>query len=316
MSAPPPSYDDVVQGNRRPQTLTARISQLIPAPPSYASLFGRNATAPSAPPEEPQPPLPYPQPNTIPAPLPNTRPDTTPTPVSLEEGTPSTSEPEQRQGIPDDTTATVSCSSCKKYTAEDICKKFYTFFFGAAVFLSIPTGISLIIIAQTDEPYDEDTFTTTALSVPTTPYPDYDLSTIEYGADPRCPASRNLPVYMTVSGALALIVCVLFIASACSKEQKEKKGQGLIFVPILAMVGIYFAGCVTIFQLWINRPNGCSPWDEFGCPRWYCGNRLMSYALIFYSGSLVLLSPLWLLIVGGILYFIFKALCQKNCPSS
>lgn len=30
MSAPPPSYDDVVQGNRRPQTLTARISQLIP----------------------------------------------------------------------------------------------------------------------------------------------------------------------------------------------------------------------------------------------------------------------------------------------
>lgn len=54
---------------------------------------------------------------------------------------------------------------------------------------------------------------------------------------------------MTVSGALALIVCVLFIASACSKEQKEKKGQGLIFVPILAMVGIYFAGKQTCFTL-------------------------------------------------------------------
>ena len=71
-------------------------------------------------------------------------------------------------------------------------------------------------------------------------------------------------------------------------------------------------GLATIYKLWANRPDDCSPFDEYGCPAWYCDNRMFGFALIFYSTSLALLSPVWFLIIAFISWTIYKGVSKPS----
>ena len=102
-----------------------------------------------------------------------------------------------------------------------------------------------IVSARTDSKQEKTYFMTTTTTTPTTPYPFYAQTTQEDIGNGPCPAADVLPTYMTISGGLCLAVVVLAIINLYHKKthrEEKNKGEGFIFLPIIAMFGIFIAG--------------------------------------------------------------------------
>ncbi|XP_067946733.1 uncharacterized protein [Watersipora subatra] len=143
------------------------------------------------------------------------------------------------------------------------------------------------------------------------------LTTVATVFGSNCPANGFLPSIMKSSGwggflYTALVGLFYYCRHRGNESHKHKPLLFGIFPFILII--LYFLGCSSAYSLWLRRPcNPGTPGDT--CSGFYCDDFLLLFSVVFYSSTLVLLSPLWLLI----LYVLFKPiglhLTKLLCPN-
>ncbi|XP_067947022.1 uncharacterized protein [Watersipora subatra] len=142
------------------------------------------------------------------------------------------------------------------------------------------------------------------------------LTTVASVFGSSCPANSSLTAIMKISGwggflYTALVGLFYYCRHRGNESHKHKPLLFGIFPFILII--LYFLGCSRAYGIWLGRPcNPGTPGDT--CSGFYCNDFLLLFSVVFYSSTLVLLSPLWILI----LYVLFKpiglCLIKLLCP--
>lgn len=130
--------------------------------------------------------------------------------------------------------------------------------------------------------------------------------------DILCRGSHFIQNAMKMSGVAGIpTLIMIFFLMACSKKGREKIVAKLkVFATFLLFTCaiFYWAGTIEAFRVWQSKP--CNP---FGASReclalfkLYCDVTLAKFSFAAYTSLLVILSPVWLLILGVIVTMIIK----------